>query len=640
MRRFISFFMSIAILFSVLATPAQAVIVTSTALLYGGAAVVALALGVLGLRQTGTDQALADYCQEIFDSDAVQMAAGILGFSAAYASGWLPILMQRDVTEVTQPDGSVVQDTVTKTYIPEQVLTAVANEAISSGAYLDKTGSGVFPAIPTGYSYVPSPETLPDLTGTRYPSSYTERVGGTFANTINLYDVYYSQLAETMSTSSFGFQRRLSEHLMPMYNEFLTVYHSLGYTDSQPITLDYSAGSLGDDGLYIVWSVTDPLAAPSSFGFSRISGTYLEQVRFYYDGRYFTGDSDTYVENAVIGEYLPNGVYVWYDESGNRYPFYLCGLATYFEEKVYRDRIRIEYENGVYTYVPYNRTTTSGSHSKRLFLESSCDLSIFNPIYSVSSSGTPGVRTAVIGIEGGTATPSIDIPIDVQIGVTTENPIGDDVINSLDELVGKIDGWSDYLDKGVSIPLEGTGAATGATTVDETLGLEIDIPIDATGAVPGVIDKPQDITGAQDGTVSDVTDLVDSSANVTENLDVVKQFIDWMEGYIALDTSIFRKFPLSILYDVYAFFSVVSTGSAPGVSGVMDATPGTLPSVSGGTTAQQPIIEIPISYGEFFDTDLTIDLTDYTETIAFIRTTEGVVFMLALIWYELNRRKE
>lgn len=640
MRRVISFFMSIAILFSVLVTPAQAVIVTSTALLYGGAAVVALALGVLGLRQTGTDQALSDYCQEIFDSDAVQMAAGILGFSAAYASGWLPILMQRDVTQVTQPDGSVVQDTVTKTYIPEQVLTAIANEAISTGAYLDKTGSGVFPSIPTGYSYVPNPETLPDLNGTRYPATHTSYVSGAFANTINLYDVYYSQLVERMSTSSSGFQRRLSEHLMNMYSEFLVQYHNKGYTDSQPITLSYSAGSLGDDGLYIVWTVTDPLASPASFGFSRLSDSYLENVNFNYAGRYFTGYADTQVENAVIGEYLPNGVYVWYDESGNRYPFYLCGLKTHYEDRIYRDRFRIEYQNGVYTYKPYTASSTYGGASVRLFLESSCDLSIFYPNYVVSSSGTPEVRTAVIGIEGGTASPSIDIPIDVQIGVTTENPIGDDVINSLDELVGKIDGWSDYLDKGVSIPLEGTGAATGATTVDETLGLEIDIPIDSTGAVPGVIDKPQDITGAQDGTVSDVTDLVDSSANVTENQDVVEQFVDWMEGYIALDTSIFRKFPLSIIYDVYAFFSVVATGTAPGVSGVMDATPGTLPSVSGGTTAQQPVIEIPIKYGEFFDTELSIDLTDYEQTIAFIRTTEGAVFMLALIWYELNRRKE
>lgn len=639
MRRFISFFMSIAMLFCVLATPVQAVIVTSTALLYGGAAVVALALGVLGLRQTGTDQALADYCQEIFDSDAVQMAAGILGFSAAYASGWLPILMQRDVQTVSNPDGTVSENTVTKTYIPEQVLTAVANEAISSGAYLPKGGSGVKPPVAVGYSPVPSAEQVPNLAGTDYTESqFLEYQNAAMGTTLSFYEVYFHNLGEYYKENANSINGKLiSQHIDGLMQQVKLQAAEYGITQDEPISLTYDFTFLSNyTEIRMDWSIRRLSQVQTVLGLAQYDDSMSRNVDLYYGGYHLRFTENKYMPDAIVGQKLSNGVYSWYVD-GERLPIYFMGMTMRPSTESELIRGRAQYIDGAYSYAFRYNSTWSSSKAQCVIFEPSADISTF---YTRSYALSINYRTSVFGVEGGTANPSIDIPIDVQIGVTTENPIGDDVINSLDELVGKIDGWSDYLDKGVSIPLEGTGAATGATTVDETLGLEIDIPIDATGSVPGVIDKPQDITGAQDGTVSDVTDLVDSSANVAENQDVVEQFVDWMEGYIALDTSIFRKFPLSIIYDVYAFFSVVATGSAPGVSGVMDATPGTLPSVSGGTTAQQPVIEIPIKYGDFFDTELSIDLTDYEQTIAFIRTTEGAVFMLALIWYELNRRKE
>lgn len=599
MKRFFCILLSVVILVSVFAVPVYAVVLSTTALLFGASAVVALAIGVLGLQQSGSDSEFQSYCSEIASSQRVQAAVDALGFSAAFASGWLPILLRREMVDQLQPDGSTVQVQKDTTYIPAELLLAIANELIVSGAY---AGNQTVVPPSSGWSLIPSVEDMPALT--------SSLVAQSVSTNYNFFEEFISTCTSTV----------YKQGVLDSYSHFGDLLDNIGYSRSAPMLVGYTANKVSDG-----YNLTISALLYDRATTARVRCRYASRsVSLVWDDVYYSNSQSDTVNGYTKFSVAP----VFYSEcdmsfSGSDvYVQYTCKMTTD-------------------SWVSDTRTTYSDSYSKYsytdvLYIPYGTDMSKLN------ASGLWG-DTLVVSQYGGELSepivPPSAIPVEPQPGVVSGDTIGNDVIGGLDQLVGKIDGWQDYLDKGVEIPLEGTGAAVGSQ--DTSVGLEIDIPISVDQAGnPAISDKPQDITSSQDGVVSDATDVVGASANVQENQTVIDSFLDWAEGYIDFDSSIFRKFPFSILYDIYAFFSVVSTGTAPGVSSIMDSSPGNLPSVSdGSSSAFEPVVEIPIKY-DYIDTEITIDLSPYSDAISFIRICEGLLFSIGLIAYELNRRKE
>lgn len=599
MKRIIAVVLVVSVCASVL-LPVGAVVLSTTALLFGASAVVALAMGILGLQQAGTDADFKQYCIQIATSERVQAAAESLGFAAAFASGWLPILLRREMVDQLQPDGSTVQVQQDTTYIPEELLLAIANELIATGAY---AGSQTVIPPSTGWSLIPAADQMPTLTNslTAQSLSTTYDFFGDFINKAT--GVTYKQ------------------GLLDSYEHLGQLLDSIGYSRSAPIIIGYSVSRssgnyIGNFNVLLIDRATKATIKCMLTG---------HDISLNWDGQYYS-----YEESEMVNGYTAFSVA----------PVYFADCEQIFSgEDVYmRYRFRMSAESWMSDIqTVYSDSYSDYGRDEVLYIPYGTDLSklrasaIWGETYVVSQYGGELSEPIV---------PPSAVPVEPQPGVVSGDTIGNDVINGLDELVGSIDGWQDYIDKGVEIPLEGTGA--GAGSLDTSIGLEIDIPIavDEAGN-PAIDSRPQGVTDAQDGTVSDVEQVVASSSNVAENQDIVDKLLDWARGYISFDNTIFRKFPLSIIYDIYAFFSIIATGQVPGVSSVMDVEAGKLPAVSGSESGDfEPIFSIPLHFPALYlDTTLEIDLTPWESVVHFARLGEGLIFAAGLIIYELNRRK-
>lgn len=600
MKRIIAVVLVVSVCASLL-LPVGALVLSTTALLFGASAVVALAMGILGLQQAGSDAEFRQYCNQIATSERVQAAAESLGFAAAFASGWLPILLRREMVDQLQPDGSTVQVQEDTTYIPEELLLAIANELIATGAY-----AGNQTVIPpsTGWILLPAADQMPTLTNalTAQSLSTTYDFFGDFINKAT--GVIYKQ------------------GLLDSYEHLGQLLDSIGYSRSAPIIIGYSVSRssgnyIGNFNVLLIDRATKATIKCMLTG---------HDISLNWDGQYYS-----YEESEMVNGYTAFSVA----------PVYFADCEQIFSgEDVYmRYRFRMSAESWMSDIqTAYSDSYADYGRDEVLYIPYGTDLSklrasaIWGETYVVSQYGGELSEPIV---------PPSAVPVEPQPGVVSGDTIGNDVINGLDELVGSIDGWQDYIDKGVEIPLEGTGA--GAGSLDTSIGLEIDIPIAVDEAGNPVIDgKPQGVTDAQDGTVSDVEQVVASSSNVAENQDIVDKLLDWARGYISFDNTIFRKFPLSIIYDIYTFFSIIATGQVPGVSSVMDVEAGKLPAVSGSESGEfEPVFSIPLEFPALYlDTTLKIDLTPWETVVQFARLGEGLLFAIGLITYELNRRKQ
>lgn len=600
MKRIIAVILAVSVFASVL-LPVGAVVLSTTALLFGASAVVALAMGILGLQQAGTDAEFRQYCSQIASSERIQAAAESLGFAAAFASGWLPILLRREMVDQLQPDGSTVQVQQDTTYIPEELLLAIANELIATGAY---AGSQTVIPPSTGWSLIPAADQMPTLTNHLTAQSLS-----------TTYDFFGDFLKKSTGVT-------YKQGLIDSYQHLGQVLDSIGYGRSAPVLIAYSvsrsSGSyIGNFNLLLIDRATSAELRCILTG---------KNVSLTWDGQYYN-----YKESEQV-----NGYTAWPAVAP---VYYAAAEQIFFGEDVYMQyRFRMSADSWTSDIqTSYSDSYSNYGRTEVLYIPYGTDLS------KLRASATWG-ETVVVSQYGGELSepivPPSAVPVEPQPGVVSGDTIGNDVINGLDELVGSIDGWQDYIDKGVEIPLEGTGA--GAGSLDTSIGLEIDIPISVDEAGNPVIDsKPQGVTDAQDGTVSDLEQVVASSSNVAENQDIVDKLLDWARGYISFDNTIFRKFPLSIIYDIYAFFSIVATGEVPGVSSVMDVEAGKLPAVSGSESGEfQPIFSIPLHFPALYlDTTLDIDLTPWESVVEFARLGEGLVFAVGLVIYELNRRK-
>ena len=258
--------------------------------------------------------------------------------------------------------------------------------------------------------------------------------------------------------------------------------------------------------------------------------------------------------------------------------------------------------------------------------------------YSASSYQPLGYWLAAALKSNGLVEPSAGIE-----GVTSQDgaisdPIGKDVIGSLDDLKTKVTDWSDYLDTGIDIAID--GAAEGAAA-DAIPSLPVTIP---TAGQQGAQTYPDARTGTTDSTVIDSgTD----TATVSENQSVVSKLLSDVIDYIRPDTGFFSKFPLCIPYDVYLFFSALS-GKDMSDSSIFSATPDSLgvanTSELDTLAADQwePVLDIDQDWSiSGFDIPFHIhlDFTPFLPVFDLIRVSIGAFFVFDLIIYEWNRTR-
>lgn len=224
-----------------------------------------------------------------------------------------------------------------------------------------------------------------------------------------------------------------------------------------------------------------------------------------------------------------------------------------------------------------------------------------------------------------------------QEGAITD-PIGKDVIGSLDDLKTKVADWSDYLDTGVDVAIDGAVEGVASEAVPS---LPVTIP--AAGQ-QGVQTYPDARTGTTDSTIIGTgTD----TATVSENQSVVSKLLSNVIDYIQPDTGFFSKFPLCIPYDVYLFFSSLS-GKDMSNNSIFSSTPGSL-GIS--NTAEldtlaadqwEPVLDIDQDWsisGFTIPFHIHLDFTSFQPVFDLIRVSIGAFFVFDLIIYEWNRTR-
>ena len=227
-------------------------------------------------------------------------------------------------------------------------------------------------------------------------------------------------------------------------------------------------------------------------------------------------------------------------------------------------------------------------------------------------------------------------------GVTQQDgaisdPIGKDVIGSLDDLKTKVTDWSDYLDTGVDVAIDGAAEGVASEAVPS---LPVTIP---TTGQQGAQTYPDARTGTTDSTV---VDTGTSTATAAENQGVVSKLLSDVLDYLKPDTGFWDKFPLCIPYDMYLFVASLS-GKDMSDSSIFSATPGSLSSTAAVDVQSadnwQPVINIDQDWqvsGVNIPWHFTLDLTPFLPLFDLIRLFVGASFVIGLYWYEWSRIKE
>lgn len=223
-----------------------------------------------------------------------------------------------------------------------------------------------------------------------------------------------------------------------------------------------------------------------------------------------------------------------------------------------------------------------------------------------------------------------------QDGAITD-PIGKDVIGSLDDLKPKVADWSNYLDTGIDVTIDGAAEGVASEAIPS---LPVTIP--ASGQ-QGVQTYPDARTGTTDSTIIDTGT---STASVAQNQGVVSKLLTDVLDYLKPDTEFWDKFPLCIPYDMYLFVASLS-GKDMSDSSIFDSSPGNLPSAAAADVQPQddwqPIINIDQDWdvsGVHIPWHITLDLTPFLPLFEIIRLFVGASFIFGLYWYEWHRIKE
>lgn len=243
-------------------------------------------------------------------------------------------------------------------------------------------------------------------------------------------------------------------------------------------------------------------------------------------------------------------------------------------------------------------------------------------------------------------------------GLSGSDTLGKDYINvTLEQILAGLKDWAkDWYDAGVESVLD--GAAEGDIDLPLTVGagaatLNPDVAADEDLVYYPPFDIPLEDVRSGSTAASDVTAGQEqakteaNTADLPENQSIVNDFLKWALDYISIDKGLFAKFPLCIPYDAYLLACAAGGRDAVGGSSVFGASPGDL---SGAVTSAQvseqsdftPVVHIKNDLqlsDQKVPIDIEIDLTPFSDMVAFGRAGISIVFIAGLIAAEYARIK-
>lgn len=241
-------------------------------------------------------------------------------------------------------------------------------------------------------------------------------------------------------------------------------------------------------------------------------------------------------------------------------------------------------------------------------------------------------------------------------GLSGTDTLGKDVIDlTLDQILERLKEWAqDWYDAGAdSVTNAATGAkdlplsvATGAATANPAL--EEDAPkvyFPTFGwSLPKLRSGETDTKTVDQG--KENASSAETSVDVAENQTVIDSLVNWALGYISPDTGLFSKFPLCVPYDAYLLACSALGVGVVGSDSIFGASPDDLSSIVQTGDEQSegftPVITISNDLtidGNTYPIDLTIDLTDWTPLIKFVRLAISITVIAELIGAEYKRIK-
>lgn len=241
-------------------------------------------------------------------------------------------------------------------------------------------------------------------------------------------------------------------------------------------------------------------------------------------------------------------------------------------------------------------------------------------------------------------------------GLSGTDTLGKDVIDlTLDQILERLKEWAqDWYDAGAdSVTNAATGAkdlplsvATGAATLNPDVAEDGPFVYFPTfgWSLPKLRSGETDTKTVDQG--KENASSAETSVDVAENQTVIDSLVNWALGYISPDTGLFSKFPLCVPYDAYLLACSALGVGVVGSDSIFGASPDDLSSIVQTGDEQSegftPVITISNDLtldGNTYPIDLTIDLTDWTPLIKFVRLAISITVIAELIGAEYKRIK-
>lgn len=241
-------------------------------------------------------------------------------------------------------------------------------------------------------------------------------------------------------------------------------------------------------------------------------------------------------------------------------------------------------------------------------------------------------------------------------GLSGTDTLGKDVIDlTLDQILDRLKEWAqDWFDAGAdSVTNAATGAkdlplsvATGAATLNPDVAEDGPLVYFPTfgWSLPQLRSGETDTKTVDQG--KENASSAETSVDVAENQTVIDSLVNWALGYISPDTGLFSKFPLCVPYDAYLLACSALGVGVVGSDSIFGASPDDLSSIVQTGDEQfegfTPVITISNDLtldGNTYPIDLTIDLTDWTPLIKFVRLAISITVIAELIGAEYKRIK-
>ena len=241
-------------------------------------------------------------------------------------------------------------------------------------------------------------------------------------------------------------------------------------------------------------------------------------------------------------------------------------------------------------------------------------------------------------------------------GLSGTDTLGKDVIDlTLDQILEKLKEWAqDWYDAGADSV---TNAAEGAKDLPLTVGEKAATANPALNPddvynppfalpLPGLRSGETDTKTVEQGK-ENASAAEAATTDVAENQTVIDSLVNWALGYISPDTGLFSKFPLCVPYDAYLLACASLGVDVVESDSIFSASPDDLSSIVQTGTDEQSEGFIPVFTisndltldGYTYPLRLTIDLTDWTPLIKFVRLAISITVIAELIGAEYKRIK-